>query len=296
MKRNDYLFGRSHQILKQTYIGLSVVMCSVVLSGLALFVSVPVAHGYAMIPDGSFEIQDQTWECDLNCINPVTDYFVASSLAVEGLYYAYIFHQAGIYQTISVPSDVTTLTLWYDNQPDGEETGSFTVAWLDPDSQEIYSQQTFDAQSDIWIQGDMAIPEAVRGQTAIIYVSNVTGFNRIDLLEYATDGDAEEEIDESAYATIKLKVVKDNGTGRPVNKVRVTVRRGTTKLQLRNLKNNTTVKKLTTNKKGKAPRFLVYEDITEDEELKLCVKKKQKKACANISPTIGKINTIIFGF
>ena len=137
------------------------------------------------VPNGSFEEIDEVWECDDNCINPVTFYIVPGT-AAKGSYYAYIFHEAGLYQDLTIPNDVSSLSFQYDNQDDGDETGSFTVSLTDTTTNEVYVSETFAEQSDSWITGSLDIPSSAVGQTVRLLLSNVTGFNRIDALEFTT--------------------------------------------------------------------------------------------------------------
>lgn len=249
------------------------------------------AYGTEEVPDGSFENFDDTWECDANCLLPVNDYFILSSEAVEGIAYAYIFHEAGIYQDLTIPSDATNLALWYDNQNDDAEEGSFTISLHNIDTNEVYTQQLFDEQSDIWINRSMDIPAELQGQTVRLHIVNITGYNRIDLLQFRNRRD---EIEEEDYATVKLRVFSH--TNKPVKNAKMFIKQSGKRLSLFNENTEETVKSLQSNAKGRMPKFTILQEIAEGDSVKLCVKKKTVTECAAMSPEANATTSYDFTF
>lgn len=135
--------------------------------GVVLFFPARVAFANQEVPNGSFEdLESTVWECDLNCTIPVNEYFTySSSIAADGWYYLYIFHDAGVYQTVTIPADAATLTFWFDNQPDDtvNEEGVFILSLVNPSTNEIYVEQTVNQQSDSWLAGSVDIPASLLG-------------------------------------------------------------------------------------------------------------------------------------
>lgn len=246
-----------------------------------------------LIPDGSFENYDDTWQCDLNCTLAGAVYYFVFGSAVDGISYAYLLHDAGVYQDVTIPAGARSLSLWYDNQPDDvvPEDGSFAVYLLNPTTNEVYTQQLFTEQSDTWINGGIDIPATLAGQTVRLYISNITGFNRIDLLEFNTIAD---DIANPEYATIKLRIMQADQT--PVKGARIFIKQGGKKLPLINLKTNSVIKQLVSNKKGNVPRFVIMQALSSGDTLKLCVKKKAVKDCVEIAPEPGLQTNYEFSF
>lgn len=247
------------------------------------------ARAITDLTDGSFEDFDDTWQCDENCIGPVTDYIVFSSYAVEGVAYAYIFHDAGIYQDFVVPTNTAGISFWYDNQPDDlvPEEGSFTVSLIDIDTSEVYTQETFAEQSDIWIEGTINIPDRSVGKAVRLQFSNTAGFNRIDALEFSATP-------ESLYASANAKVF--SSSHKKVKHAEVFIKYNGNRVSLLNLKTNNTVQKVKTNKKGKSPKFMILKELGDSATVKLCVKKMTITECSKISPATGAVTTYEFTF
>lgn len=241
------------------------------------------------VADGSFEDFDDTWQCDENCIGPFTDYVVFSSYAVEGVAYAYIFHDAGIYQDLVIPTNTAGISFWYDNQPDDliPEEGSFIVSLIDIDTSEIYAQETFAEQSDIWIEGSITVPDSAIGKNVRLQFSNTAGFNRIDALEFSTTP-------ESLYASARAKVF--SSIHKKVKHAEVFIKYNGDRVSLLNLKTNKTVQKVKTNKKGKSPKFMILKELGDSATVKLCVKKMKITECSKISPTTGAVTAYEFTF
>lgn len=248
--------------------------------------TVSPAHARTQLSDGSFEDLDNTWQCTDNCTLNIFDYFLASANAVDGVWYAYIFHDAEIYQDFSLSSDTSSISFWFDNQPDDEvpEDGSFSLTLTDTVTGETYVTKTFNEQSDGWIEGSINVPAAAQGQSVRLTISNLSGFNRLDLFEFLTADDELNELIESR-ATIRLRVF--SATGKAINDAVVYIKQNGERLDLINLKTSESVRKVTSNKKGRTPKFLINEVLDEGESVKVCVKKNKITECATISPSTG---------
>lgn len=248
------------------------------------------------VPDGSFENFDNTWLCDDNCtLSDVYYITYGPESAYAGWYYAYIFHEAGLYQDLTVPSDATILRFQYQNSPEDEVSpdASFTVSLSDPASGDIYAAEIFTEQSDVWLEGSMAVPAAARGQSVRLALSNDTGFNSIDAMEFVSAADIEEEL-LASYATVKLRVLSANAT--PVKNAKVFIKSNGKRVNLINLNTDNTVKKVTTNKKGKTPKFIIAKAVDDNKKVKLCVRKLKITECTNISPAAGAVTKYDFTF
>lgn len=248
--------------------------------------TVSPAQAKEQLPDGSFEDLDSTWQCTDNCTLNIFDYFLASANAVEGIWYAYIFHDAEIYQDFSIPSDTSSISFWFDNQSDDEvpEEGSFSLTLIDSTTGETYATEIFDEQADDWIEGSFTIPAAARGQNVRFTVSNLGGFNRLDFFEFMTADDELNKLIES-FATVRLRVF--SAKGKAVKDAVIYIKQNGQKLDLINLKTGETVRKVTSNKKGRTPKFLISQNLDEGESVKVCVKKNKVTECAAISPSTG---------
>lgn len=257
------------------------------------FVAPPVSAA-ELLPDGSFENFDDTWACDLNCGN-ATDYIILSENAVEGIWYAYLFHEAGIYQNLTIPADAATLHLWFDNQPDEAvpEAGAFTVSLTDVATGEVYVTETFATASDTWIEGTLTIPTSAQGQTVQLLLSNATGFNRIDFLEFQTTADAITELQET-YATVKLRVL--SAQDQAVKGAKVFVKYNGERVDLLNLTTGNAALKVKTNAKGLTPQFIITETLAEGDSFKICARKKHVTECAAIQPETGVATSYDFSF
>lgn len=261
--------------------------------GAALCTFIRPAMATEAVPNGSFEdLEDTLWECDTNCTLPVNFYFaLGGSTASDGYYYLYIFNEVGVYQDLTLPADALSLTFQYDNQP-GEavdEEGAFTVWLLNPDSGEILTQQSYSEQSDTWLTGTLNIPVELQGQVVRAYITNDTGYNRIDALEFSTEADVE-----ATHAVVRLHVLSNQG--KAVKDATVYVKKDGERLMLTDLNTNEEVTKVTTNKKGKTHKFEIVYDVTGGESMKLCVKKSGIKECASISPEANVETTYDFTF
>lgn len=140
----------------------------------------------------------------------------------------------------------------------------------------------------------------------MLSVTNASGYNRIDQFVFVStesedveedEVDAEDggdEVDESLYATIRLRIFSVKN--KPVEKAVVFIRQKGKKLSLINLSTNKTVKKLTSNKKGRIPKFLITKELSEGEAVTLCVRKKKVKECADFSPETDVVTTLEFTF
>lgn len=264
-------------------------------SAIILGLSLPALASDA-IPNHSFEeFVDTAWQCDDKCTNgDVSAYQVytddLTKQPPDGIWYLYIFHEAGIYQTVTVPSDVDTLTFGYYNTEDdtGDEVydGVFTITLTDTVTGEIYAQETFSDQATNWGDGSIALPEAALGQTVQLYVSSVSGFNRIDNFVFAASTDS--------FATVKVRAL--SAKNKPVNDAKVYVKVNKTKVSLLNLKTNATVTKLTTNQKGRTAKFIILQELADDDTVKLCVKKKTIEECTQITPEAGVETVYDFTF
>lgn len=248
------------------------------------------------IPNHSFEDFDETtWQCDAKCTaGNAFDYQVYTNDLTrqppDGIWYLYIFHEAGLYQNVTVPSDVDTLTFGYynteDDTGDAVYDGVFTITITDVATSEIYAQETFSDQADNWGEGSIAIPAAAQGQTVQLYVSNVSGFNRIDNFAFAASTDS--------FSTVKVRVFSSKN--KAVKDATVYVKVNKEKVSLLNLKTNATVTKLITNKKGRAASFIILQALTANDSVKLCVKKNKVKECAAIAPAAGIETAYDFAF
>lgn len=256
---------------------------------LYLLVALPV-QAAVDLPDGSFENFDSTWECDLNCTQTVLDYFIPSASAYDGIVYAYLFHEAGIYQDVAVPADATGLSLWYDNQPDEDIAGTFVVALLDPTTNEVLTDATFDEQSDTWINNSLTIPSSVRGSTVRLYIYNLTGFNRIDYLQFTNLADA---IIAADYASITLRV--RSSAGKKVKNAKVYVKYGGKRIQLYSNRTGNVSNVLKTNRKGKVPTFTVMRELG-GATASLCVKKSRVTECVKVNPLANATTAYEFSF
>ncbi len=267
--------------------------------GLALLLGVHAvlpAHASDSIPNHSFEeFTDTAWQCDDQCTNgDVSGYQVYTNDLTKqppvGIWYLYIFHEAGIYQTVTVPSAVDTLTFGYynseDDTGDAVYDGVFTVTVTDIVTSEVYAQETFSDQADNWGEGSIDIPAAAQGQAVQLYISNVTGFNRIDNFAFAAATDS--------FATLKVRALSSKN--KPVNDAKVYVKVNKINVSLLNLKTNATVTRVTTNKKGRAPSFIILQALADDDTVKLCVKKKTIEECTKITPAAGVETEYDFSF
>ncbi|MBI2415623.1 MAG: hypothetical protein HYV33_03115 [Candidatus Kerfeldbacteria bacterium] len=250
----------------------------------------------AAIPNHSFEdFDDTTWQCDEKCTaGNAFDYQVYTSDKTrqppDGIRYLYIFHEAGLYQNVTVPSAVDTLSFGYYNTEDdtGDEVydGVFTITLTDVDSGEVYAQQTFSDQADNWEDGSIGVPVTAQGKTVKLYISNVTGFNRIDNFVFAAATDS--------FATVKVRAL--SAKNKPVNDAKVYIKVNKEKVDLLNLKTNATVTKVTTNTKGRASSFIILQTLTDNDTVKLCVKKKTIEECTKIAPAAGVETSLDFSF
>lgn len=258
--------------------------------------SVPV-FASANIPNHSFEDLDNegAWECDSKCTaGDATMYFVFTNdlekQPPDGIWYLYIFHEAGMYENVSIPSDTRTLTFGYYNTEDdtGDEIfdGVFTVTLTDVDTGEIYAQQTFSDQADNWENGVIDIPAAAQGKTAQLYVSNISGFNRIDDFEFTNRN--------ASYAAAKVKVL--SSTDKAVKDAKVYIKKNGSRVSLFNLNTNEIVKSVSTNKKGRAPHFEILRNLADGAKVQLCVKKNAIEECVKIQPEVGAETSYEFSF
>jgi hypothetical protein len=248
-----------------------------------------------LLPDGSFEELDDSWQCTDNCTINIFDYFLASADAVEGVWYAYIFHDAEIYQDITIPSNATSISFWYDNQPDAEvpEDGSFTLTLSDITSGEVYVSEVVTEQADDWSEGLLTIPAALRGQTIRFMISNTAGFNRLDYFNFWT---ADDELADlvASYSTIRLRVL--SAKGKAVEDANVYVKQNGERLDLVTLSDVTTRRQVATNKKGRTPKFLIAQSLEDNPAVKICIKKKKITECVSASPVVGVETNYDFTF
>ncbi len=259
-------------------------------------VSLPV-FASANIPNHSFENLENegAWECDSKCTaGDATMYFVFTSdeekQPPDGIWYLYIFHEAGMYENVSIPSDTRTLTFGYYNTEDdtGDEVydGVFTLTLTDVDTGEVYVQETFADQADNWASGFVNIPTAAQGKTAQLYISNVTGFNRIDDFEFTNRN--------QSYAAAKVRVL--SSTDKAVKDAKVYIKKNGNKVSLFNLKTNEVVKSVSTNNKGRAPHFEILRNLADGAGVKLCAKKNSVEECVSIQPEVGAETSYDFSF
>lgn len=249
------------------------------------------------IPNHSFEDLDNedAWVCDSNCTNgDAIAYFVFTSdlerQPPDGIWYLYIFHEAGLYEDVSIPADTRTLTFGYYNTEDdtGDEIydGIFTLSLIDTVTQEVYVQETFSDQADNWGNGVIEIPAAAQGKTAQLYISNVTGFNRIDDFAFTNRN--------QNYAAAKVRVLSSKD--KAVEDAKVYIKKNGNKVSLFNLKTNEIVKSVTTNSKGRAPHFEILRNLAEGASVQLCAKKNSIEECVKIQPEVGAETSYDFSF
>lgn len=272
---------------------------------LSLLVPVLPAHAVSDLPNGSFEEYDDTWHCDDKCTAGNEYVYMvyttdANNLPPDGIWYLYIFREAGLYQNLIVPTDAVSLSFYYYNTQDVSEVmnndGVFTISLTDINTAEVYAQQTFSDQGTTWQAAAIDIPVAAQGQEAQLYISNGGGFTRLDYLQFiaASDLVEEEPVEEPSYPTVKLQVF--NSKNKTVKDAQVFIKKNGARLPLLNLKTNKSVTSLTTNKKGKTAKFIIVEELEEGETVKLCVKKKKVKECAAIAPEGNVVTDYEFAF
>lgn len=264
------------------------VFIKVFILALGIALSAPhAARASGSIPNHSFEdFDDTTWQCDDQCTaGNAFAYYVSTTdkdkQPPDGDRYLYIFHEAGLYQNVTVPSNIDSLTFGYynteDDTGDAVYDGVFTITLTDVATGEMYTQETYSDQSDNWKDGSLAVPAAAQGQTVELHVSNVSGFNRIDNFVFAASTDT--------FATVQVRVL--NAQAKPVQRATISIKHNGENISLLNLKTNKTVQAVTTNKKGRTPSFIILQELAEGESVKLCVKKNKVKDCVAVTPAAG---------
>lgn len=274
------------------------------LLALILFLSpLSPARAVSDVLNGSFEEYDDTWHCDDQCTAGNEYVYMVyttdeDNLPPDGIYYLYIFREAGLYQNLVVPSDAENLSFYYYNVADESEVmsndGIFTISLTDINTSEVYAQQTFSDQGTTWQAASIDIPEASRGQEVQLYISNAGGFSRIDYLQFILTEDLADDPDESTYPTVKLHVLSSKN--KPVEDAEVFIKKDGEKLPLLNLKTNKSVTSMMTNKKGKTSKFIIVQELEEGEKVNLCIKKKKVKECAKVAPEAGVVTSYDFAF
>lgn len=252
----------------------------------------------AAIPNHSFEKFDETtWQCDEKCTaGNAFDYQATTSdlnhQPPDGIRYLYIFHEVGLYQNVSVPSDARSLTFGYYNTEDDTGTavynGAFTITLTDVDNGEMYVEETFSDQADNWEDALINLPASAQGKTAQLYITNISGFNRIDNFVFS------DETISDLYPTIRVRVL--SAKLKKVKSAKVFIKSGGEKVDLINLTSNEIVKSVTTNKTGRTPKFIITKQLTEDETVKLCVKKNSIQECTAVAPAAGVETSYDFAF
>lgn len=246
------------------------------------------------LPNGSFEdLENTKWECDLNCTLPVTDYLLVGKNAYDKTNYAYLFHDAGIYQDVTIPKNTAALSVWFDNQSDDEvpEKGTFTISFVNPKTDGVYATKFFDTQSDTWINETMIVPKGLVGKTVRVSISNKSGFNRIDFLEWKTTA---EFYPPEEYPTVVITVLSYQK--KVVSDALVYIQKNRKRVDLLRAGTNTIVKSFKTDKNGKVPKFEILDKSSSKGKLQLCVEKQKVKECVVIKPENGKETSYDFAF
>lgn len=267
---------------------------------LALFGQAKPTLAAEAITDGSFEdfLDPYPWQCTNLCTLAGADYYAIydPSVAYDGSYIGYIFHQAQLYQAVTIPSNATTISFVYQNQlaDDGVTNGSFSVSLTDSTLTTVYATQSYASPADdVWLSGTLTIPGSLQGQTVNLLLANEAGYNRIDYLQFKTAADQLAEL-QQLYPTVKLHVL--SASGNAVKNAVVFVKQHGVRLDLMNTTTLVTSTKLTTNKKGRTPKFMIAQTLAAGETVKVCAKKNTITECSTISPATGMDTSYDFSF
>lgn len=269
------------------------------LAGLLCILALPQRSlASAAIPNHSFEKFDETtWQCDEKCTaGNAFDYQVSTSDLThqpsDGIRYLYIFHEAGLYQNVSLPSDARSLTFGYynteDDTGDAVYDGVFTITLTDVDSGEVYAQETFSDQADNWGEALINLPASAQGKTAQLYITNVSGISRIDNFVFS------DKTVSDLYPTVRLTVF--SAKLKAIKGAKIFIKSGGEKIDLIYLTSNEVVKSVATNKKGRTPKFIITKQLAKDETVKLCVKKGAVQECLDVAPAAGVETNYDFAF